>query len=113
MSSKVKDIAAAIDAKKVGAAMNRLTSAMKDASALIATIRREITIALVVNKGADRIVQAKFAQMRRNRKVGKDPDKLIREFSRWVKENLRKGYFDDPAFPDPHDRPYDDVGKKK
>jgi len=93
--------------------MNRLTSAMKDASALIATIRREITIALVVNKGADRIVQAKFAQMRRNRKVGKDPDKLIREFSRWVKENLRKGYFDDPAFPDPHDRPYDDVGKKK
>lgn len=110
--AKGREIVDKVDSDKVKTAVDRLTATLTDASKLISTIRREIAIALVINKGADRIVNEKWDQMKRDRSLRNDPDAMLLEFNRWVKENIKQGYFNDPEYPDREERPYHDVGKK-
>lgn len=111
VSDKAREVVGKVEAEKVKLAIDTLTGTINDASKLIGTIRREIAIALVINKGADRIIDAKFKEMMRDREIGRDPDKLLDEFNRWVKEHIKKGAFVDPKYEDQTDRPYDNVGK--
>lgn len=107
-TDKVAEITNRIQPDRVSQAVDRLAETLTDVQGLVATVRREITTALIINKAADRIVAKKFEEMGRRSSA----DEMLKEIRRWVQENLYgQGRFDDPQYPKPEDRPYHPVGK--
>ena len=104
-STKVNEAMQEIDPKAVGEAVNQVSEALRNVTATIGMIRRELTLALSINKAADRIINLKFKEMER---MGlRSSDAQMREITRWVNEAFRQGgYLPDPQYPDPSKRPY-------
>ncbi|MDR1534126.1 MAG: MlaD family protein [Planctomycetota bacterium] len=104
VSARLGEIFATVDPAAVAGAANRLSSSISAVAEVVERIRDEPVLALSVNKAADRIVKMKFDEMSRQPQF-RASDAVLDEIGRWVREAMRRGRLEDPAF-EPDRRPY-------
>ena len=104
MSGRLGAVTGAVDPAAVGEAINRLSASLAAVNEVVERIKAEPVLALSINKAADRIVKMKFDEMGRRQQL-RSADASLDEINRWVREAMRRGRLDDPAF-DPDRRPY-------
>ena len=102
----ISRIISEIDPADVAAAVGSAKTALADVQGFLDAVKRDLPLALSINKAADRIIDKKFKEM------GRDPryqtaDEQMEEITRWINQTLhRGGLLSDPAYPDPAKAPY-------
>ncbi|MDR2391117.1 MAG: MlaD family protein [Planctomycetota bacterium] len=104
VSGRLGEVTGAVDPAAIREAINRLSASLAAVNEVVERIRAEPVLALSINKAADRIVKMKFDEMGRQQQF-RSADASLDEINRWVREAMRRGRLDDPAF-DPERRPY-------
>jgi phospholipid/cholesterol/gamma-HCH transport system substrate-binding protein len=104
VSGRMGEVTGAVDPAVVGEAIGRLSASLAAVNDVVERIKAEPVLALSINKAADRIVKMKFDEMGRQQQF-RSADASLDEINRWVREAMRRGRLDDPAF-NPERRPY-------